>query len=134
LEKRFPYLVVDARYEYIRETCTKCSECDGRVESLGVLTVKGINQDGYREILGVAVALGKDEYSWSEVFADLLGRGLDPKAVQYVVSDEYLGQKAAIRRTHRARIGNDAKFITSIMLENKCLVGFRPHCWRRAWV
>jgi putative transposase len=90
LEKRYPYLVVDARYEYIRE--------DGRVESEGVLTVKGINQDGYREILGMAIAPGEDEDSWSEVFADLLDRKLDPNTVRHVVSDEHRGLKAAVRR------------------------------------
>ena len=49
-EKTYPYLVVDARYEYVRE--------DGRIESEGVLTVKGINQEGYRELLSVAVSPG----------------------------------------------------------------------------
>lgn len=90
LEKRYPYLVVDARYEYIRE--------DGRVESDGVLMVKGINQDGYREILSVAVAPGEDEATWGEVFANLLDRKLDPSAVRQVVSDEHRGLKAAVRR------------------------------------
>jgi transposase-like protein len=90
LEKAYPYLVVDAHYEYIRE--------DGRVESEGVLTVKGINQDGYREILGLAVAPSEEEASWSDVFADLLDRKLDPNSVQYVVSDEHRGLKAALRR------------------------------------
>jgi transposase-like protein len=68
------------------------------VESEGVLTVKGINQDSYREILGVAVAPGEEEVTWGEVFADLLDRKLDPHSVQYVVSDEHRGLKAAIRR------------------------------------
>jgi transposase-like protein len=90
LEKHYPYLVVDARYEYIRE--------DGRVESEGVFTVKGINQDGYREILSVAVAPGEEEATWGEVFADLLDRELDPNSVRYVVSDEHRGLKAALRR------------------------------------
>lgn len=90
LEKCYPYLVVDARYEYVRE--------DGRVESQGVLTVKGINQEGFREILGLAVAPGEEETSWSEVFTDLLDRKLDPNSVQYVVSDEHRGLKAALRR------------------------------------
>jgi transposase-like protein len=98
LEKRYPYLVVVARYEYIREACTEQSECDGRVESEGVLTVKGINQDGYWEILGVAVAPGEDEATWGEVFADLLDRKLDPHSVHYVVSDEHRGLKAAVHR------------------------------------
>jgi putative transposase len=90
LEKRYPYLVVDARYEYIRE--------DGRVESEGVLTVKGINQDGYREIVGMAVAPSEEEASWGEIFADLLDRKLDPHSVEYVISDEHRGLKAALRR------------------------------------
>lgn len=51
LEKQYPYLVVDARYEHVRE--------DGRVVSEGVLTVKGIDEGGYREILNVAVAPGE---------------------------------------------------------------------------
>jgi putative transposase len=90
LEMHYPYLVVDARYEYVRE--------DGRVESEGVLTVKGINQAGFREILGLAVAPSEEETSWSEVFADLLDRELNPNSVQYVVSDEHRGLKAALRR------------------------------------
>lgn len=89
-EKTYPYLIVDARYEYVRE--------DGRIESEGVLTVKGINQEGYREILSVAVAPGEDEASWGAVFADLLERDLDPQAVRQVVSDEHKGLKAALRR------------------------------------
>ncbi len=89
-EKTYPYLIVDARYEYVRE--------DGRVESEGVLTVKGVNQEGYREILSVAVAPGEEEASWDAVFADLLERDLDPQAVRQVVSDEHKGLKAALRR------------------------------------
>jgi transposase-like protein len=89
-EKTYPYLVVDARYEYVRE--------DGRVESEGVLTVKGINHEGYRELLSVAVAPGEEGASWGAVFADLLQRELDPQAVGYVVSDEHQGLKAALRR------------------------------------
>ena len=89
-EKRYPHLIVDARYEYVRE--------DGRVESEGVLTVKGINHKGYREILSVKVAPGEDEASWGGVLSDLLERGLDPKSVRYVVSDEHLGLRAAMRR------------------------------------
>jgi putative transposase len=90
LNKNYPYLVADARYEHIRE--------DGRVESQGVLTVKGIDEEGYREILSVAVAPGEEEESWSEVFADLLERGLDPKSVVCVVSDQHRGLRAALRR------------------------------------
>ena len=90
LEKAYPYLVVDAHYEYVRE--------DGKVESDGVLMIKGINEDGYREILSVAMAPVEEEASWSEVFSDLLARGLDVGSVSCVVSDEHLGLRAALRR------------------------------------
>jgi len=88
--KVYIYLVVDASYEYVRE--------DGHVESEGVLTVKGIDQEGYREILSVTVAPGEDEASWAAVFSDLLDRGLDPKSIRLVVSDEHRGLLAALRR------------------------------------
>ena len=74
LKKHYPYLVIDGRYEYVRE--------DGQVESEGVLAVMRIGEDGYREILSVALAPGEEEASWGEVFADLLKRGLDPEAVR----------------------------------------------------
>lgn len=90
LNKRYPYLVADARYEYMRE--------DGYVESEGVLTVKGIDEEGYREILSVSVAPGEEEESWGEVFADLLERGMDPKSACYIVSDQHRGLRAALRR------------------------------------
>jgi len=60
LEKDYPYLVVDARYEHVRE--------DGHVVSDGVLTVEGINQQGYREVIAVAVAPGENKSSWGEIF------------------------------------------------------------------
>lgn len=68
------------------------------MESQGVLTVKGIDEEGYRGILSVAVAPGEEEESWSEVFADLLERGLHPKSVICVVSDQHRGLRAALRR------------------------------------
>jgi len=90
IEQPYPYLVVDARYEYVRE--------NGHVESDGVLTVKGVNAQGYREIIGVEVAPGEQEATWGAVFADLLDRGLDPQAVRFVVSDEHRGLTNAVRR------------------------------------
>jgi transposase-like protein len=90
LESTYPYLVVDASYEYIRE--------DGQVISEGVLTVKGINQEGYREILSVAVAPTEEEATWGEVFSNLIDRGLSPEEVKYIVSDEHKGLRKALRR------------------------------------
>ena len=90
LEQPYPYLMVDARYEYVRE--------NSHVESDGVLIVKGVNAQGYREIIGVDVAPGEEETSWGAVFANLLERGLDPRAVRLVISDEHRGLKNALRR------------------------------------
>ena len=96
LEQPYPYLMVDARYEYVRE--------NGHVESDGVLTVKGVNAQGYREIIGIEVAPGEEEATWGAVFDDLLERGLDARSVRFVVSDEHRGLKSALRRYFPAAI------------------------------
>jgi transposase-like protein len=88
LEKEYPYLVVDARYEKAR--------INHRVVSQGVLLVVGIGSDGYREILGTWVADSENETSWSEVFKELKARGL--KGVKYVASDDHAGLVKAIGR------------------------------------
>ncbi len=90
LEKAYPYLIADARYEYVRE--------DGQVESEGVLTIKGVDQHGYREILSVTVAPVEEEITWNEAFADLLARGLDASSVICITSDGHRGLRAAMRR------------------------------------
>jgi len=88
LSKAYPYLVVDARYEKVRR--------GPHVVSCGVLLVVGIASDGYREILGTYTANSESETTWSEVFADLRGRGLS--GVEFVVSDDHKGLRAAIDR------------------------------------
>ena len=88
LEKAYPYLVVDARYERIR--------INHQVLPQGVLLVVGIGEDGYREILGTWVADSENETSWSEVFKELKERGL--KGVKYVVSDDHAGLVHVIGR------------------------------------
>jgi putative transposase len=87
LEMDYPYLVVDAHYEYVRE--------DGQVESDGVLQVKGVREDGYREILSVFVSPTEEEATWSEVFADPRRRGLRPPVAG--VADGNPGLWAALR-------------------------------------
>ena len=90
LGKNYPYLVIDARYEYIRE--------DGQVASEGVLTVEGINSKGYRQVIGVSMAPGEDATSWGEIFRALIERGLDPSTVVGVTSDDHRGLREALRR------------------------------------
>lgn len=88
LEEDHPYLVIDAKYEKIRE--------DGQVRSEGVLIIKGVRADGKREILVVEVANTENETTWSEVFRDLKRRGLS--GVRYIVSDDHEGLGKAIER------------------------------------
>ena len=89
-DKRYPYLVIDARYEHVRD--------DGRVMSEGVLTVEGINEQGHREVIAVAMAPGEDKSSWGELFRGLIERGLDPSEVVCVTSDDHLGLREALQR------------------------------------
>lgn len=86
LEKSYPYLVVDARYEKVRRR--------SHVVSQGVLIVLGIDEQGHREILGVWIADTESEASWSEVFKELKMRGLG--GVRYIVSDDHKGMRRAI--------------------------------------
>jgi len=88
LMKGYPYLVVDALYEKVRQGSS--------IVSRGVLTVTGIDDDGYREVLGVWCADTESEASWSQVFRELQERGL--AGVEYVVSDNHRGLVEAIHR------------------------------------
>ena len=90
LDKDYPFLVIDARYEYIRE--------DGQIASEGVLTVEGINRKGYRQVIGVSMAPGEDATSWGEIFRALIERGVDPSTVSCVTSDDHCGLREALRR------------------------------------
>jgi transposase-like protein len=87
LNEVFPYLIVDARYERIREA--------GVIVSHAVLIAIGIDWDGRRQILGVELANRESRSSWSEFLRGLKARGLN--GVELVVSDDHAGLKAAIR-------------------------------------
>jgi putative transposase len=88
IDKLYPYLMIDARYEKVRR--------GGEVISQGVLIVVGISSEGLREVLGVWVADSESEASWGEVFSDLSRRGL--RGVRYLVSDDHQGMRKAIDR------------------------------------
>ena len=88
MEQAIPYLLVDARYEKVR--------FNGRIQSMGVLVVKGVRSDGLREILAVSVADSENETSYDELFSSLKDRGLH--GVQLVVSDDHKGLVNSVRR------------------------------------
>jgi len=88
LEKKYPYLIVDALYEKIRT--------HHRVVAKGILIIIGIGEDGYREILSVDIADTETRESWGKVFRGLKRRGL--RGVKLVVSDDHEGLRQAIER------------------------------------
>ena len=87
LEEEYPYLVLDARYEKVRE--------EGVIRSRAVLVAIGINWDGRRNVLGVELANRESATSWRDFLADLQERGL--RGVEFVVTDDHAGLKQAIR-------------------------------------
>jgi putative transposase len=89
LEEAFPYLVLDARYERVRE--------GGVVRSQAVHIAVGIDWDGRRQILGVELSARESRSSWKDFIAGLITRGLH--GVEFVVADDHAGLRAALRET-----------------------------------
>ena len=68
LEEEYPYVILDARYEKVRE--------DGIIRSQAVLVAIGINWDGRRCVLGVELANRESQTSWRQFLEGLRQRGL----------------------------------------------------------
>jgi transposase-like protein len=81
LEEEYPYVMLDARYEKVRE--------NGIVSSRAIQVAIGINQEGRRRILGVELANRESITSWREFLLGLKARGL--RGVQMVISDDHAG-------------------------------------------
>lgn len=87
LKEPFPYLILDARYERVRQ--------DGIIVSQAVLIAVAVDWEGLRQILAVDLANRESRSSWKDFLLSLRNRGLD--GVEFVVSDDHAGLKAAIR-------------------------------------
>jgi putative transposase len=87
LEEAYPYLILDARYEKVRE--------EGAIRSRAVLVAIGINWEGRRNILAVDLANRESHSSWRDFLLGLQHRGL--REVECVVSDDHAGLKKAIQ-------------------------------------
>jgi transposase-like protein len=87
LEEDYPYLVLDARYEKVRE--------DGAVRSQAVLMAIGIDWEGRRNVLAVELANRESASSWRDFLVMLRDRGLH--GVQVAITDDHPGLKRAIR-------------------------------------
>jgi putative transposase len=87
LEESYPYLVLDARYEKVRE--------DGAVRSQAVLVAIGINWEDRRSVLAVELASRESVSSWKQLLLSLRSRSLH--GVEFVVSDDHAGLRRAIQ-------------------------------------
>ncbi|MHB1752918.1 MAG: IS256 family transposase, partial [Acidiferrobacter sp.] len=86
LDEPYPYLILDARYEKVRE--------GGVIRSQAVLIAIGIHQGGRREVLAVDRASRESQSSWKDFLVRLKDRGLH--GVEFVVSDDHAGLRKAI--------------------------------------
>jgi putative transposase len=77
LAEPFPYLILDARYEKVRE--------GGVVMSQAVLIAIGVAWDGWRQILAVEMANRESHSSWRDFLRGLRKRGLH--GVEFVVAE-----------------------------------------------
>jgi putative transposase len=87
LEEPYPYLILDARYEKVRE--------DGVIRSQAVLVAIGVDWEGRRNVLAVELANRESRASWKEFCVGLKERGLH--GVELVITDDHPGLKAALR-------------------------------------
>jgi putative transposase len=87
LGEAYPYLILDARYERVREA--------GVIASQAVLVAIGVDWEGRRQVLAVDLANRESRSSWKDFLLALKRRGLF--GVEFVVSDDHSGLKQAIR-------------------------------------
>lgn len=87
LEEAYPHLILDARYEKVRE--------DGVIRSQAVMIAIGIDWEGRRNVLAVELANRESLTSWKEFALGLKARGL--KGVELGISDDHAGLRGAIR-------------------------------------
>jgi transposase-like protein len=86
LDDACPYLILDARYERVREA--------GVIRSQAVRLAIGIGWDGRHSVLAVELANRESRSSWRDFLLQLRERGLS--GVEFVVSDDHAGLRQAI--------------------------------------
>jgi putative transposase len=89
LDEECPYLILDARYERVREK--------GVGHSRAALISLGIGWDGRRHVLSVELANRESTSSWKDHLLRLKERGLH--GVRLAASDDHAGLKRAIMET-----------------------------------
>jgi len=87
LPEAYPYLILDARYEKVRE--------NGVIASQAVMIAIGVDWEGRRNVLAVELANRESQSSWKDFCLGLKARGLN--GVELVISDDHAGLRKAIR-------------------------------------
>jgi putative transposase len=86
LTEPYPYLILDARYEKVRE--------EGVITPQAVMIAIGVDWEGRRNVLAVELANRESQSSWKEFCLRLKERGLH--GVELVISDDHAGLRKAI--------------------------------------
>jgi putative transposase len=86
LGEEYPYLILDARYERVREA--------GVIRSRAVQVAIGIDWEGRRQVLAVELAGRESTSSWRDFLIALKERGL--RGVHLAVTDDHEGLKKAV--------------------------------------
>lgn len=85
----YPVLWVDALYEKVR--------VDGRIVSMAILIVCGVDENGHRDIIAVEPMAEKSKISYGVLFQNLKDRGLSTPRL--IISDAHSGLVSAIRES-----------------------------------
>jgi transposase-like protein len=110
LAEAFPYLILDARYERVREA--------GVIASQAVLIAIGIDWDGRRQVLAVELANRESRSSWRDFLLGLKTRGLH--GVEFVVADDHAGLRQRCARFWRRRPISAAACIFCVTRSTTC--------------
>jgi transposase-like protein len=82
---RISHLIIDARYEKVREGCV--------VVDKALFVAIGVTPEGKRTVLGLSVSANEGELHWRAFFESLIKRGMC--GLESITSDAHSGIKAA---------------------------------------
>jgi len=95
--KKWKERKLTGRYEYLYLDAAWVKDIVGVSASrICILTAVGITEDGEKQLLGFERAQRESESSWRGFLSRLVRRGLDPRLLRLVISDEHKGIQPAI--------------------------------------
>jgi len=98
LNESYPYLILDARYEKLRE--------GGVIVSQAVLVAVAVDEDGRRQILAVELANRESRSSWRDFLSGLKARGLAASSLLSATTIQASSRQSA--RSYPRRRGSAA--------------------------